>query len=323
MRVLTKPKFSKASFEKIRDIFIHSYEQKKDSAQQVAMRRLKQAIYHKHPYGWSLDEMIAYINGLTIEDIERLHARYVCSSQMVLSMSGDIEPAFAEQMAIECSEQWQRGSYSPPVYPARQESSEKEIAIPMLRDQVVVAYGRPSSITMHDPKHIGLDLLSYICFHSLGSKLFTLRERTGLFYTAAGGWGIDIHQEHGFDYLYAIVSPENLKVADEAIMKLLEEIAENGVTKQELNAARQLYTKEMIDATTDVRTLASLFANIETMGIGYDYYDKALQVVHEMSAEQISKLASDYVNTDHFVRVTVGRESDSPVANDDASQSEA
>lgn len=314
MHVLTKPKFSQASFDKIRDIFIHSYEQKKDSAQQVAMRRLKQSIYHKHPYGWSFDDMIEYIRSLTIQDIEKLHARYVCSSQMVLSVSGDIEPAYAEQVAIESSAQWQQGSYSPPVYPARQEAPQQNIAIPMLRDQVVVAYGRPSSVPMHDPKHIMLDLLSYICFHSLGSKLFTLRERTGLFYTAAGGWGIDIHQEDGFDYLYAIVSPENLSFADEAIMKLLEEIAQEGVTKQELNAARQLYTKEMIDATTDVRTLAGLFANIETMGIGYDYYDKALRVVHDMSAEQISKLASDYVNTDRFVRVSVGRGSEDTAA---------
>ena len=140
------------------------------------------------------------------------------------------------------------------------------------------------------------------------ARLFQLREQTGLFYTASGGWAVDIHQEHGFDYLLAIVSPENVEHAQNAIMNMAATMSEHPVTKQELMAARQLYSKELIDATTDVRTLAGLFANVETMGIGYDYYDKALALVHKLSVDDVNKVAKQYVSTDGFVRVTVGRQ---------------
>ena len=56
------------------------------------MRTLKQAVYYKHPYGWSLDDAVAYLEKLTLDDLEKLHARYVCPAHMVLSVAGDIDP---------------------------------------------------------------------------------------------------------------------------------------------------------------------------------------------------------------------------------------
>lgn len=307
MSVLTQPRFKKAAFEKVKAIFIHSYQQQKDSPRQVAMRTLKQAIYYKHPYGWSFDEAIEYIEALTLKDIEKLHARYVCPAHMVLSVAGDVEPAFVEHCVLQNASEWPVGSFQAPVYPARQQPEKTAVTIPMLRDQVVLVYGRPSGILLHEPNHIILDVLSYVCFHSLGSRLFALRERTGLFYTASGAWGADVHQEHGFDYLCAIVSPENIEHAQTAIMNMAVQVAKEGITQRELDAARQMYTKDLIDLTVDVRQRAGLFANIETLGIGYDYYDKALQLVHSLTVEQVNEVAKEYVSKEGFVRVAVGR----------------
>lgn len=307
MHVLTKPRFKKAAFEKMKAIFIHSYKQQKDSPRQMAMRTLKQAIYYKHPYGWSFDESIEYLEALTLEDMVKLHARYVCPAHMVLSVAGDVEPSFVEHCVLQNAHEWPVGSYQAPVYPARQTPPRNAVNIPMLRDQVVLVYGRPSQVLLHEPNHIILDLLSYVCFHSLGSRLFALRERTGLFYSASGAWGADVHQEHGFDYLCAIVSPENIEHAQTAIMDMAVQVADEGITQQELDAARQMYTKDMIDLTVDVRHRAGLFANVETLGIGYDYYDKALQLVHSLTVEEVNKVAKEYVSRDSFVRVAVGR----------------
>jgi len=80
-----------------------------------------------------------------------------------------------------------------------------------------------------------------------------------------------------------------------------------GFDQDELAAARQMYCKEMIDAAADVRSLASLFANIEILGIGYDYYDKALRYAYEISLQELNEYARQYISRDHFVSVTVGR----------------
>ncbi len=307
LTVLNRPAFSQAAFEKIRDIFVHSYTQKKDSARQVAMRTLKQALYYRHPYGWSFDEAIAYLQNLTLADVVQLHEQFVRPSQFILSVAGDIDPAFVEQLAIHTTLEWPSGHYVAPVYPERQSPPITEVMVPMMRDQAVIAFGRPSLVSLYEPAHIMLDLLSHICFNSLGSRLFALREQTGLFYTASGSWGADIHQEYGYDYACAIVSPENVEHARAAILELLATVAQDGFTADELSAARQMYCKEMIDAASDVRSLSSLFANIETLGIGYDYYDKALRYAYELSLDDLNAYARSYISSEHFVTVVVGR----------------
>jgi len=307
MKVLTQPAFTQEAFEKIRDIFVHSYTQKKDSARQVAMRALKQAVYYKHPYGWSFDEAIAYLNHLTLSDIEALYKEHVLPSHMVLSVAGDVDPAFVEQLAMQVSVGWEGGHYVAPVYPERQTPPLKEATVPMLRDQTVLVFGRPSAVTLYEPGHILLDLLSHICFNSLGSRLFVLRERTGLFYTASGAWGADIHQEQGYDYVSAIVSPENLVFARTEIVALIAGLQKGDFTADELAAARQMYSKEMIDAAADIRSLASLFANIETLGIGYEYYDKALKYTYDVSLDEINAYARHYISTESFYTVVAGR----------------
>jgi len=307
MNVLTKPQFSQSTFEKIREIFVRSYTQKKDSAKQVAMRTLKQALYYQHPYGWSFDEAIEYLKKMTLADVLAIHKQYVLPSHMVLSVAGDCEPAFVEQLVIQVAGDWKPGHYVAPVYPERQAPEKSSVVIPMLRDQLVLAFARPSEVTLYEPAHITLDLLSHISFTSLGSYLYALRERTGLFYNASGSWGADIHQEYGYDYICAIVSPENMEVARTSIMEMVEELKEGKFEEDELAAARQMYCKELIDAAADVRSLASLFANVETLGIGYDYYDKALRYAYELPLAELNAYAQKYISSDRFVTVSVGR----------------
>jgi len=305
--VLRHPAFTQQAFEKIRDIYIHSYQQKKDSAKQMAMRTLKQLLYSKHPYGWSFDDAISYLQNLTLAEVIRLHEHYIRPSQVVLSVAGDIDPAFIEQLALQATSDWPAGHHVAPVYPALQPPISLHAVVPMMRDQVVLAFGRSSAVSLYEPAHIILDLLSHICFNSLGSRLYELREKTGLFYTASGAWGADIHQEHGYDYVSAIVSPENLSFAQKAILNMLSTLTKEPFGADELSAARQMYSKEMIDAAADVRSLASLFANIEILGIGYDYYDKALRYVYELKLDELNDYARGYISSEHFVSVVAGR----------------
>ena len=307
LHVLMEPSFTHEAFEKIRAIFVHSYLQKKDSASSLAMRTLKQAIYYKHPYGWSFDDAIGYLKALTLDDIIRLHGVYARPSHMVLSVAGDVEPTFVEQLLVPLVSHWSASHYVAPVYPDIQVPEKNEVLLPMMRDQVVVLFGRRSAVSLYEPAHIMLDLLSHMSFNSLGSRLFALREQTGLFYTASGAWGTDIHQEDGFDYISAMVSPEKVIYAKEALYALIEDMRSGGFDQDELAAARQMYCKEMIDAAADVRSLASLFANIEILGIGYDYYDKALRYAYEISLQELNEYARQYISRDHFVSVTVGR----------------
>jgi len=83
-----------------------------------------------------------------------------------------------------------------------------------------------------------------ICFDSLGSRIYKVREETGLFYNAFGAFSAGATKEHGFDYLGSILSLDKLDQAEGKMLAVVKDLAENGITKNELNSAQQIYLKE-------------------------------------------------------------------------------
>jgi len=307
MHVLIEPSFSQDAFEKLRAIMVHSFEQKKDSSRDQALRALRQRLYGDHPYNWSFEEMIAYLKGLSLDDIKKLHARIVRPSHMICSIAGGVAPDTVHDVVRKETTSWRPGEYVPSAYPVYAKRVAERIHIPLLRDQSILLYGRPSSVTIDDERYVPLDLLSTISFHSLGSRLFELRERTGLFYTATGCWAADVHQGHGFDYCMTILNPSNIAGADREICSLFDQIRSDGVGADELDAARQHYLKGLIDMTDNTGAIASFFANNAVLGLPDDYYDKSLQRVQQLSVEDVNQVARDYASSEGFIRVVVGR----------------
>lgn len=322
LHVLTQPSFTQAALDKIKAIFIHEYQTKKDSPYEQGMAALKTAVYGKtHPYTWNFDEMIEYINSLTLEDVQDIHTRHVQPAHMVLSLAGDVDTIQnIEEIITEKTARWHTlDPYVPASYPTPTVYTPDIIHVPMLRDQVVFLYGKPSYVTVEDVEHISLLLLSNIAFHSLGSRIFILREQYGLFYTAMGGWAVDIHEEHGFDYMMLILNQENIQNADATIAHMLTQLAHEGISQEELDSARQMYLKDLIDCVGNIGAIAALFANIETLGIGYDYYDRALSFVNSLTVDSINKTAREYITPEGYTKILAGRVT-APVASQHSTQ---
>lgn len=306
--VLNNPLFEKEAFSKVKELLLHAYVQKKESPQLIASQTMKQALYGAgHPYGWSFDEMIAFVSNITLADIREAHMKYISPEQWVVAVVGDCQPDAVAAVLEPHYRNYVPKSYEAPVYPAKSGSVAGDITVPLLRDQLYVMYGRLSDVTLDDPRYIPLQILTSICFHSLGSRIYQLRELTGLFYGAGGEWASSVHEEQGFDFIATRINRENKERVHEHIFEMLREIAEEGIDEHELEAAQQLYLKELIDCTDNSRALAAVFANIATLNIGFDYYDKARQRVESLTVEEVNACAREYLAGIHMVRVLVGR----------------
>jgi len=176
----------------------------------------------------------------------------------------------------------------------------------MLRDQIVFLMGKSSPITLYDPDLIPLKMLSISCFRSLGSRIFKLREQSGLFYTAFGGFAVNASKEHGFDFVGTIVSPDKVMTVEQQMRGLLEDVAHNGLKQQELDDAQQIYLKDLIDLIEDNSTIAHVLAALESLKLGFDYYDKVLERIQKMELSELNAIAAKYAAPDGMIRVRVG-----------------
>ena len=177
----------------------------------------------------------------------------------------------------------------------------------MIRDQIILLFGQPSRVDVYHPDLVPLKLLNFIGFHSLGSRIYQLREQSGLFYGASGAWAVSASKEPGFDYLGTILTPDTVEKAEHQIHELVSKMAEKGVTEQELDAARQASLKNLIDLVASNGAVASLLTRIEDLDLGYDYYDKKLKRVQNITRDEVNKVCTKYFNTKNMARVKVGR----------------
>lgn len=305
--ILLNPTFPQDALDKQKAISIDSFVRSKDEPSDVGIRELKCMIYKNHPFAWTFDDAIELIKSLDVQQLKALHKKYVTSGNMILSIAGDFDIDLVEQTIKEVFNQWTQGQAQVIDYPQSAFVPGLEKDMYMVRDQVVMLFGQPSHVTIYHKDLIPLKMLNFIAFHSLGSRLFQLRQETGLFYTAFGAWGAGAGKDIGFDYLGAILSLDKLDQAEKGIGALIDDLAKNGVKEHEISAARQLYLKTLIDAVSTNASVSDLMGTIQAFQLGFDYYDKVLNRVQTMSQAELNEIAAKYFTMENMVRVRVGR----------------
>ncbi len=310
MQVIESPAFSVDALEKIKAQMIESYIRAQDAHVSVGRKALKNALYKGHPYAWTFDDAIKMLKKLTLADMKRLHKKYVRPERMLISAAGALCGERGKAIVSRVVSTWKgEGAVEQLILPPSERTFEPlaRLDIPMMRDQAVLLLGQPSSLNLFNADYIPVKLLNFICFYSLGSRIYALREQTGLFYNAQGGFAVGSDREKGYDFTLAIVNPENLSMAETKLKEVLKTLQEEGITEEELNAARQLYLKGLIDATVHVNDIATMLGNLALLGLPFDYYDTVLQRVQTISVAELNEVAKKYASPDRLMTIRVGR----------------
>lgn len=305
--IITKPDFPESELEKLRDIFLDLYERRKDSQKDLGLKIFKNLIYKNHPFNWTFDEAIELFKAVDIKKLKELYKKYVAPQNMILSVVGNFDLDKTENKIKNIFASWNGEKYL--VEEKKSGDFDKSVNVDsfMLRDQVMLMLGRPSFIDIYHQDYVPVKILDFIVFNSLGSRLFQLREQTGLFYTAFGLFAANACRVYGFDYVGSILNLENVEKAEKLFKSVIDEIGKNGVMQYELDASKQGYLKDIIDITASNETLAMVYARLKSFDLGFDYYDEVLNRVQNMTLEDINKICAKYFNSENMCRVRVGR----------------
>ena len=306
LHMALNPKFDAKAMEQVKALTIAGLERSKDSSSDVAMRLLKNEIYKGTENEWTADEMIAIVKKITSQDMKNLHAAVMRPEAMVVSIAGQ----FDEKAILDLLNK-HLGSLPSSTYTQKRIASHsfepaKNIDFVMHRDQVFFLMGQPSDVTLHDADYLPLQMLNLIAFYSLGSRLYVIREQTGLFYSASGALASGATNEPGHDSVYAILNPNTLEQGEAFIRKMFVELAENGVTQEEVQAAQRMMLKKCIDLIATTAERASLFAGMDVLGLPEDYYDTMIERVNAMTVAELNEVAKKYFDTSKMTRIRVG-----------------
>lgn len=307
--VLCEPSFTEEAIERIRAQLIAELALFWDNPTEFSAQIARQAVYQTHPIAQSLMGMDESISQLTREDVLAAYKRYITPREARLAIVGDFNWIDIKSALEATLGRWTGEPIAEPTFPTLAPPEPMTIDYPINRDQCVLAYAGLSIERMNrdfDPLLMFDQIFGGGVLNSMNSRLFDIRERTGLFYAINGSViaGTSLHP--GLVFIKGIVSHDRLAQAETAIEELIAEGAKN-ISDADLHEARAALVNSFVDHYASNRQIAATFISLDIYHLPFDYFDTRGEALKKVTKSEIQQAVARVLDPKHLVKIRVGR----------------
>jgi predicted Zn-dependent peptidase len=220
-------------------------------------------------------------------------------------MSGKIEDKTL-MLLNELFGNWKNTSTVPAFNMAYQSASDKLHYIEKPDAlQSAIRIGIPLVNRTH-PDFIGLQILNTALGGYFGSRLMAnIREDKG--YTYGIGSGIASLQQAGYFFISTEVGVDVTSATLVEIEKEVDLLKLELISEEELALIQNFMMGSLLGSLENAFSHADKFKNIYFYGLGYEYYDKYIKTVKDITPQELRDLANKYWDYDAFYKVVVGK----------------
>ncbi len=307
--VLMKPTFPKKQFEKVKKRQKSGIQQQKSSAGSIRRNVGKSVAFGKdHPYGEVRTKET--IDSIQVEDLKEHYKQYWRPNVSYLAVVGDIKPEKAEKMVRSRFRGWQKAEVPSHEYEMPQPPSKNKVAVANKDGaaQASLAFGYPVELEPGDKDLLPAKLMNSILGGSgFSSRLFkNLREDKGYTYGVYSGLSDD--PLVGRFFAGGNVAHAKADSSVIQIRKELKKLKQDGISKEELKAHKQLKSGAFTRELEDPQTMARYAVNIDRYDLPKDYYRNYLKRLDKVTKKEVDKAAKRYLQPDSSHIVVVGKE---------------
>lgn len=307
--VLQNATFDEAHIEKIRTHLIAEIKNFWDEPRSFSGQLIKERIYAGHPNSKNSLGSIDSIKRITRDDLCAFYKKYMSPDGAYLAIVGDIGSYNIPHLLEEKLGAWTGPDVEKLTFPPLKPLENLELNHPINRDQVVLAFVKPS-IRRLDPLYDKLLLFNQIfgggALGSMSSRLFQLRERSGLFYTINGSLLAGSDEEPGMFLVKTIVSRDRLAEAEKVIRKEIDTAAQS-LSQQELDEAKRAVIHSLVDNFESNSSMAATFLSLERFGLPANHFDMRAQALQALTVEDVQQAVKDFMHSDDMLTVRIGR----------------
>lgn len=171
--------------------------------------------------------------------------------------------------------------------------------------QSALRIGKPFFNRTH-PDYPGMAVLNTILGGYFGSRLMSnIREDKG--YTYGIGSAVASMKQDGYFFISTEVGADVTNSAIEEIYKEIELLKDEHVDNEELEMARNYMLGTFLKGMDGAFQLAERFKSIYLYDLDYSYYDRYLQKIKTIQADELLDLARKYFDLSGFYEIVVGR----------------
>ncbi|MBU1007883.1 insulinase family protein [Candidatus Dependentiae bacterium] len=310
--ILMEPAFAPDSIEKIRQQMLMELQEYWDSPMAFVGTLAREIVYKGHPYSKNRFGYKECVSTFSRDQIVDFYNEYLTPQEALFVMVGDLS-GYDENKLRRLLEKhlgsWKGKQVDDLFFPEITYSEPKMVHHEINRDQVVLALAAPS-VSRVDNNYDAMSILDFVFTGSglsMSSRLFQLREQTGLFYTIGGSLVHGAGRAPGMMFIKTMVSVDKVGVAQNLIKKSMKNLRENGISHEELFVA----SKALMTASTRIfesnSHIAKTYLFLKRCGINLDLFDKRSAILSILKVGAINSTARRYCRENILSTIRVGR----------------
>ncbi|WP_323669016.1 M16 family metallopeptidase [Aliarcobacter butzleri] len=285
--LLKSPNFTQSSLDKIKTIQTGYLKRKENDFDFIAQNQLKALLFKDTALENPSSGTIESISKIELKDIENFLSKTISLNNLIIVAGGNFTQKEIETLIKPILENLKTGEKSE-VKKIDFKSQKSEKTLQRDTEQAYIYFGSSFNIDSKDEENYKAKVASFILGGSgFGSRLMEeIRVKRGLAYSAYGN--ISINKTHTYFSGYLQTKNETAKEAQELVSKLVEEFVENGVTQEELTAAKNfLLGSEPLRNETLAQRLNKAFT-LYYRGLDQDYSKKELEKIQNLKLEDLN-----------------------------------
>ncbi|MFX4217686.1 M16 family metallopeptidase [Aliarcobacter butzleri] len=285
--LLKSPNFTQSSLDKIKTIQTGYLKRKENDFDFIAQNQLKALLFKDTALENPSSGTIESISKIELKDIENFLSKTISLNNLIIVAGGNFTQKEIETLIEPILENLKIGEKSE-VKKIDFKSQKSEKTLQRDTEQAYIYFGSSFNIDSKDEENYKAKVASFILGGSgFGSRLMEeIRVKRGLAYSAYGN--ISINKTHTYFSGYLQTKNETAKEAQELVSKLVDEFVENGVTQEELTAAKNfLLGSEPLRNETLAQRLNKSFT-LYYRGLDQDYSKKELEKIQNLKLENLN-----------------------------------
>lgn len=304
--VILRPVFSQDEVERIRRQRLASLQQQRNQPLTTAFKVMWREHYGPdHPYGYLGLGTEDAINAIDREDLLRSYRQSFSPKNAALIMTGDFSRREARRLARGLLGEWEGDELSALTLPAPRPSQDRLLLVDRPgAPQTALVLAQPG-IARRNPDFARLQIVNQVLGGLFSSRLNqNLRETRGYSY----GVSSMITQNSFPGLVYVSLSADAPSTAD-AVVQALSEVSrlkEGGISRSELNEARQAILRSLPARYQTNGSTASSIANLYVLGLPQDHYAGLEERLEGVTVGEIGVIARKYLHPDAMKIMAVG-----------------
>ena len=303
--VVTAASFGEKELSRVKQSLTASIRAKQDRPSAVARDAFRTALFPDSFYGRPVEGAEDSVRGLDRSAVVAFHRRHYRPDRTILVAVGDITHEEIKQKLAEALAGWKPGDHKPdePVVLQTPDRAAVKLDRDLAQSTIVMGHEGPLRT---NPDHYAIRVMNLILGGgSLSSRLGdSIRNRRGLAYSV---YSYFVAGRNAGRFQMAMQTRnESAREAIETARAELERIRREGVTAEELQDAKSYLAGSFALGLETNDDVADFLGQVEYLGLGLDYVDRYPELIRKVTAEDVLRVAQEYLQPDKLIVVVVG-----------------